>query len=203
LTARVYLAEGYASADYAQRLADTPARARAGELLVAVDGPVLLGAVSLFTAAAGPDWAEDATAGEAVLRMLVVDPVARGRGVGAALTEAAMVRAARLGCLRMVLSSHPDMRAAHRLYLRLGFVRRPERDREVRPGLRLFRFDAALGCCPWCGRPAVGGTPHPDCLAARPYDPPRFCSRCGRRLVVQVLPNTWTARCAVHGPTSP
>jgi len=31
-------------------------------------------------------------------------------------------------------------------------------------------------------------------------DPPRFCTRCGRKLVVQVLPVGWTARCVRCGP---
>jgi hypothetical protein len=30
-------------------------------------------------------------------------------------------------------------------------------------------------------------------------DPPRVCAQCGRRLVVQVLPFGWTARCPEHG----
>jgi len=30
-------------------------------------------------------------------------------------------------------------------------------------------------------------------------EPPRFCSRCGRRLVVQVRPDGWWAACSRHG----
>ncbi|MGZ8180175.1 biotin synthase auxiliary protein BsaP [Williamsia sp. SKLECPSW1] len=30
-------------------------------------------------------------------------------------------------------------------------------------------------------------------------EPPRFCGRCGRRMVVQVVPTGWTARCSRHG----
>lgn len=30
-------------------------------------------------------------------------------------------------------------------------------------------------------------------------DPPRFCAACARRMVVQVTPVRWTARCSRHG----
>ncbi|HMG42564.1 MAG TPA: hypothetical protein VK611_14605 [Acidimicrobiales bacterium] len=44
--------------------------------------------------------------------------------------------------------------------------------------------------CPGCGRTADDC---PGCATA--YDPPRFCSACGRRLRVQVTPTGWTAFC--------
>ena len=30
-------------------------------------------------------------------------------------------------------------------------------------------------------------------------EPPRFCAECGRRMVVQVRPDGWRARCSRHG----
>lgn len=30
-------------------------------------------------------------------------------------------------------------------------------------------------------------------------EPPRYCGRCGRRMVVQVRPHGWEARCSRHG----
>ena len=30
-------------------------------------------------------------------------------------------------------------------------------------------------------------------------EPPRFCGQCGRRMVVQVRPHGWDARCSRHG----
>ena len=49
---------------------------------------------------------------------------------------------------------------------------------------------------------AARGTPHDRCEAARRFEPPRYCARCGRRLVVQVSPDGWTARCTEHGTTN-
>ncbi|MFT4201490.1 hypothetical protein [Gordonia sp. (in: high G+C Gram-positive bacteria)] len=30
-------------------------------------------------------------------------------------------------------------------------------------------------------------------------EPPRYCGQCGRRMVVQVRPDGWRARCSRHG----
>jgi hypothetical protein len=30
-------------------------------------------------------------------------------------------------------------------------------------------------------------------------EPPRYCSGCRRRMVVQVTPTGWTAKCVEHG----
>ena len=49
--------------------------------------------------------------------------------------------------------------------------------------------------CDGCGGPLQGGD-HAACRARRAAtDPPRFCPHCARKLVVQVLPTGWTARC--------
>jgi ribosomal protein S18 acetylase RimI-like enzyme len=55
---------------------------------------------------------------------VVVDEAARGKGVAAALVEAALDRAAELGCRTVDLTSRPDREAANRLYARLGFETR-------------------------------------------------------------------------------
>jgi hypothetical protein len=37
-------------------------------------------------------------------------------------------------------------------------------------------------------------------MAARlGLEPPRFCAKCGRRMVVQVRPDGWRATCSRHG----
>lgn len=52
---------------------------------------------------------------------VVVDDVARGAGVGAALTQAMLDRATDLGCVTVDLTSRPTREAANRLYQRMGF----------------------------------------------------------------------------------
>ncbi len=55
---------------------------------------------------------------------VVVDETARGAGVAAALTNAALDHARRLGARTVDLTSRPERVAANRLYTRLGFERR-------------------------------------------------------------------------------
>ena len=52
--------------------------------------------------------------------------------------------------------------------------------------------------CDQCGRPDAEPE-HPRCAARRELEPPRFCPDCARRMVVQVDPVGWTARCSRHG----
>ena len=48
----------------------------------------------------------------------------------------------------------------------------------------------------YTGEPAGGEVP----AAARlGLEPPRFCAECGRRMVVQVRPDGWEAKCSRHG----
>ncbi len=55
---------------------------------------------------------------------VVVDQDARGRGVGALLTQAALELAVAHGARTVDLTSRPDREAANRLYARLGFEQR-------------------------------------------------------------------------------
>jgi len=55
---------------------------------------------------------------------VVVDEAMRGRGVGEALSTAALDRARTEGARNIDLSSRPSREAANRLYQRLGFVER-------------------------------------------------------------------------------
>lgn len=144
VTARAYVADGLVDPDhwYVDELRDATARADAATVLVAVvpaavpacgsgpgpdpDGARVLGTITL--AAAGNRYAEIARPGEVELRMLAVDPAARRSGVAEQLVVAALREAVGRGARDVVLSTLDTMHAAHRLYARLGFVARPERD---------------------------------------------------------------------------
>lgn len=52
--------------------------------------------------------------------------------------------------------------------------------------------------CGRCGEP-LPADGHPACDLALALEPPRYCLTCRRRMVVQVLPTGWTARCVEHG----
>jgi GNAT superfamily N-acetyltransferase len=142
----VYLAEGYTRTDsrYNVVLRDVAPRAEKAELMVAVDGTgqgtgPILGTVTY--AGLGSPYAEHVSSpAEGSFRMLVVDPAARGRGVGEALVRWCIDRAAGSGVRWLRLSTLAGMTAAGRLYLRLGFVRTPERDWSPEPGVELITY---------------------------------------------------------------
>lgn len=143
VTARAYAADGTVDQGYLSVLADAAGRARHSEIYVAADaGGAVLGAVAF--AAHGSRYAELAAPGEAELRMLAVHPAARGCGVGRLLVLACVRQAREIGSLRLVLSTAPSMATAHRLYVRLGFRRLPNRDWEPATGLRLLAYALEL-----------------------------------------------------------
>ena len=55
----------------------------------------------------------------------------------------------------------------------------------------------AVPYCGHCGEPLA--TPHERCAARLELEPPRYCPECRRRLIVQVLPTGFEARCSAHG----
>ena len=113
---------------------DSAGRAAAGALLVAVDTvdagdglgagePVvpLLGTASLLRS--GATGTRLARPGEVELRLIAVDPDARGRGVGEALVLHALKVAAEWGVDAVVLDTGSLNLPAQRLYERVGFQR--------------------------------------------------------------------------------
>ena len=64
------------------------------------------------------------TGRKAWIEDVVVDEAARGLGIGAALSEAAIAEARRRGAKDVSLTSRPEREAANRLYQRIGFQRR-------------------------------------------------------------------------------
>jgi GNAT superfamily N-acetyltransferase len=69
------------------------------------------------------------------VRLLAVEPRARGLGIGAALMRESARRARQAGAAALTLHTTDMMRAAMRLYERLGFERAPELDVEPIPGI--------------------------------------------------------------------
>jgi ribosomal protein S18 acetylase RimI-like enzyme len=83
-------------------------------LFVARDERRVVGMLTLITF-------EIPTAVRAWIEDVVVDEAGRGRGVGAALVQAALERSADRGARTVDLTSRPDREAANRLYVRMGF----------------------------------------------------------------------------------
>ncbi|MHB8245979.1 MAG: GNAT family N-acetyltransferase [Acidimicrobiales bacterium] len=74
------------------------------------------------------------------IRMLAVDPVHQGRGVGSALVESCIERARTEGRSRVVLHTTERMTRAMALYEHLGFRRVPALDRQPLPEVELLAY---------------------------------------------------------------
>jgi ribosomal protein S18 acetylase RimI-like enzyme len=119
---RDHLEDGYEA-----QIRDVAGRAETTEVLVAVDhDDRVLGACTFVSDPSSP-WLEWTEPNETQLRLLAVDPSARGRGIGQALVEACIERTRALG-RPMVLHTTQFMDAAPRLYERVGFRRTTARD---------------------------------------------------------------------------
>lgn len=127
--ARVMTPPAWAGLDGAVRAALDVA-AGAAERIVAVraDDGALLGSVFLFPAASDAYTGHAAPPPIPELRLLAVAPAARGLGVGEALVRECARRAQAAGAAALGLHTSASMRAAQRLYARLGFVRDPAAD---------------------------------------------------------------------------
>jgi ribosomal protein S18 acetylase RimI-like enzyme len=139
-----YRADGFLAPDssYEPRLRTLGADGL-GQVLVAerADGK-LVGTVMLQIWPAAGDVVQ--APGEAEIRALAVRPEAQGTGLGRALLTAVLERAKRESVRHLVLSTQPDMKAAHRLYEQAGFVRLPDRDWSPQPGVDLLAYGLRL-----------------------------------------------------------
>ncbi|WP_240937902.1 GNAT family N-acetyltransferase [Nocardioides sp. JQ2195] len=140
ITETAYAAFTLGPADpYVAKLRDAASRATEAQLWVADDTGAVLGNVTWCPN--GSIWREISRPDEGEFRMLAVAPEAQGRGVGEALARHCIALSRAAGHRGMVLSSLEDMTAAHRLYGRLGFSRRAERDWSPAPGVQLIAFE--------------------------------------------------------------
>jgi ribosomal protein S18 acetylase RimI-like enzyme len=141
LRVAAYSAGGFltsADAGYAVRLRTLGTDSPATILVAAGPDGALEGTIMLQC---WPDAEEVVTGpGEAEIRALAVNPRAQRGGVGRALLDALVERAVSLGVQNLLLSTLPQMHAAHRLYERAGFRRLPERDWSPRPDLDLLVY---------------------------------------------------------------
>jgi len=98
------------------------------ERIVAVDGHEIVGSALLLPPS------EDAYEGFGVrvtapeVRLVAVDPAARGRGVARALMDECLRRARASGATESGLHTSRSMKAAIRMYEGMGFERAPEND---------------------------------------------------------------------------
>ncbi len=93
--------------------------AEIGEIVVAEVGSRVAGGITFIPAGQSnsatfdPAWP--------IIRMLVVDPIARGQGIGRSLVEECVRRARRDGACYIALHTTQNLTVALPMYLRMGF----------------------------------------------------------------------------------
>ena len=122
---------------YLADILDLEGRADASELLVAEQDGRVLACVSYFPPGSKASYPSDAFSERwpddwSAIRLLAVDPSARGGGVGRMVTEACIARARSQGAPAMGLHTTAPMAVARAMYERMGFERVPAYD--FRPG---------------------------------------------------------------------
>jgi predicted N-acetyltransferase YhbS len=131
---------------YRQNILATLADAQAAEQIVAELTTGIVGTVLLYPAGTAIDTAGGAqvhlTSPE--VRLLAVQPAARGQGIGAALMYECSRRARASGARLLTLHTADIMEAAIRLYERLGFQRAAELDFQPAPGASLKGYRLRL-----------------------------------------------------------
>ena len=130
---------------YLATIEDVAGRAGRTPVLVAVENGRVLGSATLeFDDVTLGDDDEVLPPEMASIRMLGVDPSARGRGVGRALVEGCIREARARGKAVLVLRTTERMTAAQRLYRSMGFRRDPARDLVVGERHRLIAYRLEL-----------------------------------------------------------
>jgi ribosomal protein S18 acetylase RimI-like enzyme len=105
----------------AARLGKTSKLAGVSQIIIAEEGGKIVGAVGYLPPHSPkleffkPEWP--------LIRSLVVDPAARGRGIGRMLAEECIARARRDDAAEIALHTSPIMQVALPMYLRMGFTR--------------------------------------------------------------------------------
>lgn len=103
------------------RLGATSKLAGVSQIIIAEEDGKIVGAVGYLPPHSPkleffkPEWP--------LIRSLVVDPAARGRGIGRMLAEECVARARRDGAAEIALHTSPIMKIALPMYIRMGFVR--------------------------------------------------------------------------------
>lgn len=128
---------------YQADIMDVRGRMAESELIVAEVNGELAGSVTLYlkgrNSVAG-NW----PAGWASGRLLGVDPVFRGKGIGRALMDECIRRCRKLGIKTLGLHTAPIMEVAKGMYERMGFQPVPEFDHHPMTGVVIMAYKLDL-----------------------------------------------------------
>lgn len=113
---------------YLEEPADVAGRARLLTVIVAEKSGSLVGSVSYSSPQDPQEGKQSLPSDWAVIRLLAVDPSARGMGIGRALALECLARARQDGAATVGLTTNERMTAAKAMYEDMGFRRVPNYD---------------------------------------------------------------------------
>lgn len=134
---------------YLADIVDVEGRSAVSELLVAEVGGSIVGCVSYYPPGLDVSYPSDSfsepwPSSWAAIRLLAVDPDARGAGVGRILTRACIARARAEGAAAVGLHTTPFMDVARAMYERMGFERAPAYDFQPAEGIVVEAYVLSL-----------------------------------------------------------
>jgi GNAT superfamily N-acetyltransferase len=132
-------------APYRQNILATLANPRPATQLVAERDGTIVGTVLLYPASPAGAAAAPGQGRWPEVRLLAVAPSARGQGVAHALMQECVRRAREAKADALTLHTMSAMRAALRLYTRMGFQPAPELDFQPAPGFTVNGYRLTLG----------------------------------------------------------
>lgn len=126
---------------YQDSIVKTLADVTPAEQIVAETSAGVIGTALLFPT--GSLFGDSVILAFPEIRLLAVDPAARGQGIGQALMQECIQRARQAGVAALTLHTTDMMSVAQSMYVRMGFVRAPELDFSPAPGylVKGYRFD--------------------------------------------------------------
>src|SRR2546429_1700234 len=125
---------------YLRVIADVAGRVDRTIVLVAVEDSKILGSATIEMDGTVGDDDVQLPSDVAALRMLGVDPAARGRGVGHALVQATIDRCRGRRKRELILRTTERMKAAQGLYRSMRFERDEPRDQHFDDGFVLYAY---------------------------------------------------------------
>lgn len=129
--------------EYRREIRDVRGRLPHSQLIVAELDGAIAGSVTFYPPGSdksGEGWPVE----YAAIRLLGVDPAARGKGIGRALTEECFRRARALGAKTMGLHTTTLMDVARGMYERMGFARYPENDLPISDDFTVMAYRMPL-----------------------------------------------------------
>jgi len=115
-------------ASYLASALDVETRLQEGHVLAAILDDRVVGTITFYIDANDEGTPTTFPKGTAGIRATAVDPSARGQGIGRALVDACIERAAAIGATTIALHTASFMTAAVALYEGAGFRRAPDHD---------------------------------------------------------------------------